>query len=142
MSREQVLNRCVWALQEGVKVALSPSFSSSSIQVPKILNTLYTYMQQSTHRPFLLRAVLLLAHFHQEPTISSLLRKGLPMDRYRHYPLSPTVVSDPAARLYWGGPVERQVFFFCLNSLECCKTVCLCLCRQWGIVSPIVGEEV
>ncbi|XP_072703742.1 maestro heat-like repeat-containing protein family member 2B [Ciconia boyciana] len=49
-------------------------------EVPKILNTLYTYMQQSTHRPFLLHAVLLLAHFHQEPTISSLLRKGLPMD--------------------------------------------------------------
>ncbi|KAM6203527.1 maestro heat-like repeat-containing protein family member 2B [Sarcoramphus papa] len=48
--------------------------------VPKILNTLYTYMQQSTHRPFLLRAVFLLARFHQEPVISSLLQKGLPMD--------------------------------------------------------------
>ncbi|XP_072703741.1 maestro heat-like repeat-containing protein family member 2B [Ciconia boyciana] len=53
---------------------------TKTAKVPKILNTLYTYMQQSTHRPFLLRAVLLLAHFHQEPTISSLLRKGLPMD--------------------------------------------------------------
>ncbi|XP_050770644.1 maestro heat-like repeat-containing protein family member 2B [Gymnogyps californianus] len=49
-------------------------------EVPKILNTLYAYMQQSTHRPFLLRAVFLLAQFHQEPVISSLLQKGLPMD--------------------------------------------------------------
>ncbi|KAM6033066.1 maestro heat-like repeat-containing protein family member 2B [Theristicus caerulescens] len=49
-------------------------------EVPKILKTLYTYMQQSTHRPFLLRAVLLLSHFHREPVISSLLQKGLPMD--------------------------------------------------------------
>ncbi|KAM6040361.1 maestro heat-like repeat-containing protein family member 1 [Theristicus caerulescens] len=49
-------------------------------EVPKILNTLYTYMQQSTHRPFLLRVVFLLASFHQEPVISSLLQKGLPMD--------------------------------------------------------------
>ncbi|KAM6032804.1 maestro heat-like repeat-containing protein family member 2B [Theristicus caerulescens] len=49
-------------------------------EVLKILKTLYTYMQQSTHRPFLLRAVLLLSHFHQEPVISSLLQKGLPMD--------------------------------------------------------------
>ena len=83
----RVLNDCVWALQERVKDAPSPSFSSSSIQVPKILNTLYAYMQQSTHRPFLLRAVFLLAQFHQEPVISSLLQKGLPMDRYVHYPL-------------------------------------------------------
>ena len=82
-----MLNDCVWALQERVKDAPSPSFSSSSIQVPKILNTLYAYMQQSTHRPFLLRAVFLLAQFHQEPVISSLLQKGLPMDRYVHYPL-------------------------------------------------------
>ncbi|KAM6106976.1 maestro heat-like repeat-containing protein family member 2B [Phoenicopterus ruber ruber] len=51
-------------------------------KVPKILNTLYTYMQQSTHRPFLLRAVFLLTRFHQEPMISSLLQKGLPMDSY------------------------------------------------------------
>ncbi|XP_029885519.1 maestro heat-like repeat-containing protein family member 2B [Aquila chrysaetos chrysaetos] len=48
--------------------------------VPKILNTLYTYMQQSTHRPFLLRAVFLLTHFHQEPVTSSLLQKSLLMD--------------------------------------------------------------
>ncbi|KAM6225550.1 maestro heat-like repeat-containing protein family member 2B [Spheniscus humboldti] len=68
------------ALREGVKDAPSPSLSSSSIQVPKILNTLYTYMQQSTHRPFLLHAAFLLTHFHREPVISSLLQKGLPMD--------------------------------------------------------------
>ncbi|KAM6044703.1 maestro heat-like repeat-containing protein family member 2B [Theristicus caerulescens] len=49
-------------------------------EVPKILKTLYTYMQQSTHRPFLLHAVFLLSHFHREPVISSLLQKGLPMD--------------------------------------------------------------
>ncbi|XP_049666562.1 maestro heat-like repeat-containing protein family member 2B [Accipiter gentilis] len=49
-------------------------------EVPKILNTLYSYMQQSTHRPFLLRAVFLLARFHQEPVISSLLQKSLLMD--------------------------------------------------------------
>ncbi|XP_075583531.1 maestro heat-like repeat-containing protein family member 2B [Pelecanus crispus] len=66
--------------EEGIKKALSPSFSSSFIQVPKILNTLYTYMQQSTHRPFLLHMVFLLARFHHEPVISSLLQKGLPMD--------------------------------------------------------------
>ena len=63
------------------------SFPSSFMQVPKILNTLYTYMQQSTHRPFLLHAVFLLTRFHQEPTISSLLQKGLPMDRYVHHAL-------------------------------------------------------
>ncbi|XP_075581329.1 maestro heat-like repeat-containing protein family member 2B [Pelecanus crispus] len=68
--------------EEGIKKALSPSFSSSFIQVPKILNTLYTYMQQSTHRPFLLHMVFLLARFHHEAVISSLLQKGLPMDRY------------------------------------------------------------
>ncbi|XP_040977778.1 maestro heat-like repeat-containing protein family member 2B [Aquila chrysaetos chrysaetos] len=49
-------------------------------EVPKILNTLYTCMQQSTHRPFLLRAVFLLTHFHQEPVTSSLLQKSLLMD--------------------------------------------------------------
>ncbi|CAM9960160.1 unnamed protein product [Bubo scandiacus] len=50
-------------------------------EVPQILNTLCTYyMWQSTHRPFLLHAVFLLAHFHREPVISSLLQKGLPMD--------------------------------------------------------------
>ncbi|XP_074878113.1 maestro heat-like repeat-containing protein family member 2B [Buteo buteo] len=49
-------------------------------EVPKILNTLYSYMQQSTHRPFLLRAVFLLTRFHQEPVISSLLQKSLLMD--------------------------------------------------------------
>ncbi|XP_074995548.1 maestro heat-like repeat-containing protein family member 2B [Calonectris borealis] len=37
-------------------------------------------MQQSTHRPFLLHAVFLLARFHREPVISSLLQKGLLMD--------------------------------------------------------------
>ncbi|XP_074725592.1 maestro heat-like repeat-containing protein family member 2B [Strix uralensis] len=50
-------------------------------EVPQILNTLCTYyMRQSTHRPFLLHAVFLLARFHREPVISSLLQKGLPMD--------------------------------------------------------------
>ncbi|XP_074995342.1 maestro heat-like repeat-containing protein family member 2B [Calonectris borealis] len=49
-------------------------------EVPKILNTLCAYMQQSTHRPFLLHAVFLLARFHREPVISSLLQKGLLMD--------------------------------------------------------------
>ncbi|XP_076214435.1 maestro heat-like repeat-containing protein family member 2B [Aptenodytes patagonicus] len=49
-------------------------------KVPKILNTLYSSMQQSTHRPFSLHAVFLLTRFHREPVISSLLQKGLPMD--------------------------------------------------------------
>ncbi|KAM9264313.1 maestro heat-like repeat-containing protein family member 2B [Morus bassanus] len=52
-------------------------------EVPKILNTLYTYMQHSTHRPFLLCVVFLLTSFHRKPVISSLLRKGLPMDSDR-----------------------------------------------------------
>ncbi|XP_074882818.1 uncharacterized protein LOC142030481 [Buteo buteo] len=49
-------------------------------EVPKILSTLYSYVQQSTHRPFVLRAVFLLTRFHQEPVISSLLQKSLLMD--------------------------------------------------------------
>ncbi|KAM6234891.1 maestro heat-like repeat-containing protein family member 2B [Spheniscus humboldti] len=53
---------------------------TEALRVPKILNTLYSSMQQSTHRPFSLHAVFLLTRFHREPVISSLLQKGLPMD--------------------------------------------------------------
>lgn len=35
---------------------------------------------------------------------------------------------------------DKRVFFFCLNSLDCCKMVCLCLCCEWGIVSPVAAE--
>lgn len=107
----RVLNDCIWAPQEGVKDAPSPSFSSSSIQVPKILKTLCTYMQQSTHRPLLLHAVFLLSRFHREPVISTLLQKGLPMDRYVHYPLPPTVVRDPTDCLHWGVRLRSRSFF-------------------------------
>ena len=75
-----------WAPQEGVKDAPSPSFSHSSIQMPKILQTLYTYMEKSPHRPFSFHAVFFLTCSHREPAISCLLQKGLPMDGYVHYP--------------------------------------------------------
>ncbi|XP_072731086.1 maestro heat-like repeat-containing protein family member 2B [Ciconia boyciana] len=70
---------CVKAVWKWVFVFLAECSKEILQEVPKILNTLYTYMQQSTHRPFSLHAVFLLNHFHQEPVISSLLQKGLPM---------------------------------------------------------------
>ncbi|XP_059691036.1 maestro heat-like repeat-containing protein family member 2B [Gavia stellata] len=71
---------CVKPLWKWVFIFLVECRKEIVQEVPKILKTLCTYMRQSTHRPFLLWAVFLLAHFHQEPVISSLLRKGLPMD--------------------------------------------------------------
>ncbi|KAM6043620.1 maestro heat-like repeat-containing protein family member 2B [Theristicus caerulescens] len=53
-------------------------------EVPEVLHVLYSCMQtmqQSTHRPLLLQAVYLLARFHHEPVVDSLLQKRLPMDR-------------------------------------------------------------
>ncbi|XP_074936548.1 maestro heat-like repeat-containing protein family member 2B [Phalacrocorax aristotelis] len=64
--------------------ALRRSFPPSSFQVPEVLHILHSCMQtmrQSTHRPLLLQAVRLLARFHHEPVVDSLLQKRLPVDR-------------------------------------------------------------
>ncbi|XP_064308338.1 maestro heat-like repeat-containing protein family member 2B [Phalacrocorax carbo] len=68
---------CARAVWEWLFVFLVECRTEILQQVPKILNTLYIYMQQSTHRPFSLHAVFLLTNFHWEPMISSLLQKGL-----------------------------------------------------------------
>ncbi|XP_059679384.1 maestro heat-like repeat-containing protein family member 2B [Gavia stellata] len=52
---------------------LAEELNSPDTEVP--VETWTKIAKQSTHRPFLLRA-----RFHQEPLISSLLQKGLPMD--------------------------------------------------------------
>ncbi|XP_052655737.1 maestro heat-like repeat-containing protein family member 2B [Harpia harpyja] len=71
---------CARAVWKWVFVFLVECRKEIVQEVPKILDTLYSYMQQSTHRPFLLHAVFLLTRFHQEPVISSLLQKSLFMD--------------------------------------------------------------
>ncbi|XP_076212542.1 maestro heat-like repeat-containing protein family member 2B [Aptenodytes patagonicus] len=79
-SFQRVRPTCVKAVWKWVFVFLVECRKEILQEVPKILNTLYSSMQQSTHRPFSLHAVFLLTRFHQEPVISSLLQKGLPMD--------------------------------------------------------------
>ncbi|KAM9610600.1 maestro heat-like repeat-containing protein family member 2B [Morphnus guianensis] len=76
----RVMPPCARAVWQWVFVFLVECRKEIVQEVPKILNTLYSYMQQSTHRPFLLHAVFLLTHFHQEPVISSLLQESLLMD--------------------------------------------------------------
>ncbi|XP_052662542.1 maestro heat-like repeat-containing protein family member 2B [Harpia harpyja] len=52
-------------------------------QVPEVLRVLCSRMQtmqEDTHRPLLLQAAYLLARFHHEPVVDSLLQKRLPMD--------------------------------------------------------------
>ena len=127
----RVLNDCVWAPQERVKDAPSPSVSSS-IQVPKILNTLCTYMQQSTHGPFLLRAVFLLTQFHREPVISSLLQKGLPMDRYVHYPLPHCSQRETLQLACTGGVRLRSMSFYSASTV-------LSVARLRACVSAVSG---
>lgn len=78
--------------------ALSPPFSSCSVEVPEFLSTLYTYMQRGIYKYFVPAAVSILAVCHQEAVVSWLLRAGHLMDRYVHYPLSP-VIRDPATCL-------------------------------------------
>ncbi|XP_052655745.1 maestro heat-like repeat-containing protein family member 2B [Harpia harpyja] len=75
-----VMPPCARAVWKWVFVFLVECRKEIVQEVPKILDTLYSYMQQSTHRPFLLHAVFLLTRFHQEPVISSLLQKSLFMD--------------------------------------------------------------
>lgn len=68
------------------------SFSSSSFQVPEVLHVLYSRMQtvkKDTHRRLLLHSVYILACFHHEPVVESLLQKRLPMDRSVHSHLAP-----------------------------------------------------
>lgn len=105
-----MLNGCVQALQE-VKDAPSPSFSSSSIRLPEVLDILYTSVKQRrSHIHFVLHAVYLLACCYQEPVISILLQKnsfihfsqkGLLWDRYVYYPL-PHCNGRLCSLLEWG----------------------------------------
>ncbi|KAM9585639.1 maestro heat-like repeat-containing protein family member 2B [Morphnus guianensis] len=53
-------------------------------EVPEVLHVLYSRlqtMQENTHRPLLLLAVYVLACFHHDPVVDSLLQKRLPLDR-------------------------------------------------------------
>ncbi|XP_037739801.1 maestro heat-like repeat-containing protein family member 2B [Chelonia mydas] len=75
---------CATAAGLWMKIILMECGDAMLDQVPDILAILYRHMptiQEGSLRQFLVEAVSVLAHHHQEAVISSLLSKGLPMDR-------------------------------------------------------------
>ncbi|CAM5124934.1 unnamed protein product [Natator depressus] len=89
---------CATAAGLWMKIILKECGDAMLDKVPDILAILYRHMptiQEGGLRQFLVEAVSILAHHHQEAVISSLLSKGLPMD------------SDTAElwRSLWGDPL-------------------------------------
>ncbi|CAM4607909.1 unnamed protein product [Lepidochelys kempii] len=75
---------CVTAAGLWMKIILKECGGAMLDKVPDILAILYRHMptiQEGSLRQFLVEAVSILAHHHQEAVISSLLSKRLPMDR-------------------------------------------------------------
>ncbi|CAM5124924.1 unnamed protein product [Natator depressus] len=75
---------CATAAGLWMKIILKECGDAMLDKVPDILAILYRHMptiQEGSLRQFLVEAVSILAHHHQEAVISSLLSKGLPMDR-------------------------------------------------------------
>ncbi|CAM5117199.1 unnamed protein product [Natator depressus] len=75
---------CATAAGLWMKIILKECGDAMLDLVPDILAILYRHMptiQEGSLRQFLVEAVSILAHHHQEAVISSLLSKGLPMDR-------------------------------------------------------------
>ncbi|XP_074898097.1 maestro heat-like repeat-containing protein family member 2B [Buteo buteo] len=73
-----------WAAEVWMITFLEKCGQQISQEVPEVLHVLYSRMQtakKDTHRHLLLEAVYLLACFHHEPVVDSLLQKPLPMDR-------------------------------------------------------------
>ncbi|CAM5116783.1 unnamed protein product [Natator depressus] len=74
---------CAAAAGLWMKIILMECGDAMLDKVPDILAILYRHMptiQEGRLRQFLVEAVSILAHHHQEAMISSLLSKGLPMD--------------------------------------------------------------
>ncbi|CAM5169160.1 unnamed protein product [Eretmochelys imbricata] len=74
---------CATAAGLWMKIILKECGGAMLDQVPDILAILYRHMptiQEGSLRQFLVEAVSILAHHHQEAVISSLLSKRLPMD--------------------------------------------------------------
>ncbi|CAM5124792.1 unnamed protein product [Natator depressus] len=74
---------CATAAGLWMKIILKECGDAMLDLVPDILAILYRHMptiQEGSLRQFLVEAVSILAHHHQEAVISSLLSKGLPMD--------------------------------------------------------------
>ncbi|CAM5117430.1 unnamed protein product [Natator depressus] len=74
---------CATAAGLWMKIILKECGDAMLDKVPDILAILYRHMptiQEGGLRQFLVEAVSILAHHHQEAVISSLLSKGLPMD--------------------------------------------------------------
>ncbi|CAM4680900.1 unnamed protein product [Caretta caretta] len=75
---------CATAAGLWMKIILKECGDAMLDKVPDILAILYRHMptiQEGSLRQFLVEAVSILAHHHQEAVISSLLSKRLPMDR-------------------------------------------------------------
>ncbi|CAM5169524.1 unnamed protein product [Eretmochelys imbricata] len=75
---------CATAAGLWMKIILKERGDAMLDKVPDILAILYRHMptiQEGSLRQFLVEAVSILAHHHQEAVISSLLSKRLPMDR-------------------------------------------------------------
>ncbi|CAM5124872.1 unnamed protein product, partial [Natator depressus] len=75
---------CATAAGLWMKIILKECGDATLDKVPDILAILYRHMptiQEGSLRQFLVEAVSILAHHHREAVISSLLSKGLPMDR-------------------------------------------------------------
>ncbi|CAM4677528.1 unnamed protein product [Lepidochelys olivacea] len=75
---------CATAAGLWMKIILKECGGAMLDEVPDILAILYRHMptiQEGSLRQFLVEAVSILAHHHQEAVISSLLSKRLPMDR-------------------------------------------------------------
>ncbi|CAM4606932.1 unnamed protein product [Lepidochelys kempii] len=75
---------CATAAGLWMKIILKECGGAMLDEVPDILAILYRHMptiQEGSLRQFLVEAVSILAHHHQEAVISSLLSKCLPMDR-------------------------------------------------------------
>ncbi|CAM5169138.1 unnamed protein product, partial [Eretmochelys imbricata] len=74
---------CATAAGLWMKISLKECGGAMLDEVPDILAILYRHMptiQEGSLRQFLVEAVSILAHHHQEAVISSLLSKRLPMD--------------------------------------------------------------
>ncbi|KAM6290353.1 maestro heat-like repeat-containing protein family member 2B [Porphyrio hochstetteri] len=79
-TRLHIIPMCVKTAWKWVFTFLVECREEIGQEVPKILSILYTYVEQHTHRPFSLQALVLLAQFHEKPLIMSLLQKGPHMD--------------------------------------------------------------
>lgn len=125
------------------KDALRCSVSPLASQVPDVMKTLWKAMytvQQSTLRDLLFKAACLLAGFHLQPVVDSLLQTELLSERYVRSPLAPLWPnSNPklACSREIQGSSRSHSSPRSLSSARSCARAS----GEAGIVCPAAGEE-